>query len=110
MAPGEDCKVDEKDFKVFKFAYTSYRDWMEANGLKGKELSLKRFKSSLVGLLRDQLGLPLPPGLMSQHPYRTRDGARIPLLRMRSRSEDAEVPGVIRFALQRKLGDHSLAS
>lgn len=110
LSPGENYVLDAQNFKIFKFAYACYRDWMEANGLKGKELSLKRFKSSLVGLLRDQLGLPLPKGPMSKAPYRTGVGAQIPLLRMRSRSEDAEVPGVIRFALQRKLGGPSMPS
>jgi putative DNA primase/helicase len=110
MSPGEEYELDAEKFKVYKFAYPSYRDWMAANGLKGNELSLRRFKSSLVGLLRDQLGLPLPAGLMTQPPYRTRDGARIPMLRMRIRSADAEIPGLIRFALQRNLGCRSLAS
>ncbi|KEF41304.1 MAG: hypothetical protein ER33_12030 [Cyanobium sp. CACIAM 14] len=110
MSSGEDYELDAQRFKVYKFAYTSYRDWMESCGLKGKELSLKRFKTALVELLRDRLGLPLPAGMMSEHPYRTRDGARIPMLRPRRRSEDTEIPGVIRYALQRKLGGHSLAS
>lgn len=108
MAQDEDSELDAKNYKVYFFAYPSYRGWMAANGLKGKELSLKRFKTSLVELLRDRLGLLLPKGPMSKAPYRTGVGAQIPLLRMRSRSEDAEVPGVIRFALQRKLGGPSL--
>ncbi len=106
MSPGEDFELDKQNSKVFKFAYASYRDWMEASGLKCKELAVRRFKTSLVELLRDRLGLPLPAGLMSQHPYKTRDGARIPMLRLRDRSKDPEASGVVSFALQRKLGGH----
>lgn len=108
ISTGEDYVIDAQNLEIGQFAYPIYRDWMAANGLKGKELSLRRFKSSLVELLRDRLGLPLPKGSMNVSPYRTRDGARIPMLRMRSGNEDADVPGVIRFALQRKLGGHSL--
>jgi putative DNA primase/helicase len=108
MAQDEDSELDAKNYKVYFFAYPSYRGWMAANGLKGKELSLKRFKTSLVELLRDRLGLPLPAGLMNLPPYKIRNRAGIPMLRMRSGSEDPEVPGVIRFALQRKLGGPSL--
>jgi putative DNA primase/helicase len=108
ISTGEDNVIDAQNFEIGQFAYPCYRDWIAANGLKGRELSLRRFKSSLVELLRDRLGLPLPVGPMNLLPYKTRDGARIPMLRMRSGSKDADVPGVIRFALQRKLDGHSL--
>ncbi|MCT0210276.1 MAG: hypothetical protein DCF18_06065 [Cyanobium sp.] len=108
ISSSESSMFDAPNHKISMFAYPSYRGWMEDSGLKGKELAVSRFKTALVSLLRDRLGLPLPKGSMNVSPYRTRDGARIPMLRMRSGNEDTENPGVIQYALQRKLGGHSL--
>jgi putative DNA primase/helicase len=83
-------------------AYAHYRRWMAGQGNQGKELALRRFKSLLVGLLRDRLELPLPKGLMSQPPYKNREGSGIPMLRPRMKGEE-DLPGVIRFALQRRV-------
>ena len=110
MSSSEDPNFVASNCKVSTFAYPSYRNYMAANGLKGNEFALRRFKAALVDLLRDRLGLPLPPGQTSKHPYKTRDGAGIPLLRMRDKSKDDENPGVIQFALQQKLSRHSPAS
>ncbi len=108
ITSSEGSMFDAPNHNISMFAYPAYRGWMEDSGLKGKELALSRFKTSLVSLLRDRLGLPLPKGSMNVSPYRTGYGARIPMLRMRNGNEDADVPGVIRFALQRKLSGHSL--
>ncbi|WP_094510529.1 DUF5906 domain-containing protein [Synechococcus sp. MW101C3] len=108
ITSSEGSMFDAPNHNISMFAYPAYRGWMEDSGLKGKELALSRFKTALVSLLRDRLGLPLPKGSMNVSPYRTGYGARIPMLRMRNGNVDADVPGVIRFALQRKLGGHSM--
>ena len=110
LSNGVSYEPEGPNCKGYLSAYCIYYKWMESCGLKGKELSLKRFKLSLVELLRDRLGLPLPKGHMSQSPYRTRDGAGIPMLRIRDTTKDGDAPGVIQYALQRKLGGHSLSS
>ncbi|WP_159816294.1 hypothetical protein [Cyanobium sp. Copco_Reservoir_LC18] len=61
----------------------------------------------MVTLLRDHLGLALPPGLTNGGPYRVRgEGSVIPCVRFRRPVADGDAPGIIRAALQVRLYRH----
>jgi len=95
--------VASSDPEISLFA--SYLQFMDEQGRNTRPLSLKVFKAKLVDLLRDTLGLPLPPGSdLSGGDYRVRDvGSVLPMVRFRQKS-DGDAPGVIRFAVLNKLG------
>lgn len=89
------------DYKQFMFP--SYLRFVEGQGRNTRPLSVKNFKSKLVDLLRDTLGLPLPPGSVNSGEYRiNRVGSVVPYLRFRREGED-DPNGVIRHAFMARL-------
>ena len=60
---------------------------------------MKVFKFKLVGMLRETLGMALPPGSITSGDYRQREmGSVVPCLRFRQKGE-YDTPGVIRCAV-----------
>ena len=87
----------ESDAELFLFP--SYVRFMDQQGRNTRPLSLKVFKAKLVGMLRDTLGLEMPPGNPAAGDYRHRGlGSVVPCLRWRGFG-DEELPGVIRHAV-----------
>lgn len=83
--------------------YPSYLHFMAQQGPNTKPLSLRVFKQKLVDMLRDTLGLPLPPGSCSKAPYKERNvGSVVPCIGWRT---DDNSPGVISYAFRRRLGE-----
>ena len=82
------------------FMYPSYLRFMDQQSRNSKPLSGKVFKAKLVDLLRDTLGLALPPGInLRSGDYRQRGlGSVVPCLRFR-RPDEEDAPGVIRHAV-----------
>jgi hypothetical protein len=84
------------------FLFASYLQFMEQQGPNSRPLAQKTFKSKLVDLLRDTLGLALPAGtnLRSGDYFQRKTGSVVPCLRLRKFSkDDDEAPGVIRHAV-----------
>ena len=79
------------------FAYASYTRHIREQGQNVRALSVKVFKQKLVSLLRDTIGLPLPPGDVRSGPYKVRVlGSVVPCLRLRTDADDLEEkPGVV---------------
>jgi hypothetical protein len=72
---------------------------MEQQGRNSRPLSMKVFKFKLVGMLRETLGMALPPGSITSGEYRQREmGSVVPCLRFREKTE-YDAPGVIRCAV-----------
>ena len=84
--------------------YASYLQWISEQGPNIRPLALRTFKAKLVDLLRDTLGLPLPPGNPSNaSAYKDHDrGSLVPCVRWR-RDGDSQMPGVIRHAYQARI-------
>ena len=81
------------------FLFPSYVQFVEQQGRNSRPLSLKVFKAKLVDLLRDTLGLQMPPGNPAAGDYRHRGlGSVVPCLRWR-KPDEGEEPGVIRHAI-----------
>jgi len=61
----------------------------------------QHFKQRIVGILRDQLRLPMPPGTPSRGEYRHRTrGSVVPCLRWRTAADDAaSTPGPITYGV-----------
>jgi phage/plasmid-associated DNA primase len=77
------------------FAYPSYLKHIREQGVNVKPLSMKVFKKKLVDLLRDTIGLPLPPGDVRDGSYRNHaHGSIVPCLRFRT-AADGEAQGLI---------------
>ena len=88
--PGDDVRL---------FAFASYLHFIEQQGFNSRPLSLKVFKFKLVGMLRETLGMALPPGSITGGEYRQRElGSVVPCIRLR-REGEYDVPGVIRCAV-----------
>lgn len=89
-----------------EYLYPSYLAFIEEQGKNEKPLGLRTFKAKFVDLVRDTLGLPMPPGApttTTSGPYRVRGiGSVIPCLRRRAPESDE--PGVIRTAHLRRVG------
>jgi phage/plasmid-associated DNA primase len=88
--------------------YASYVAFVDEQGRHMKPLGLRYFKSKLVDLLRDTLGLPLPSGNPSAaSAYRShKRGSLVPCIRWRTAADqETEAPGVIRHAYQARIGD-----
>lgn len=87
------------------FLFPSYLRFIEQQGRNGRPLSLRTFKSKLVDLLRDTLGLPLPAGNTSSGDYRERGrGSVVPGLRWRNDGDEMQgANGVIRHAFLARL-------
>ncbi|MFM7674966.1 MAG: DUF5906 domain-containing protein [Synechococcus sp.] len=81
------------------FLFPSYRKVLADQDLR--PLGSKSFKTKLVSLLRDALGLALPEGPPSSGAYRDKWlGSLVPCLRFRTEADNAAgIPGLIRFAL-----------
>lgn len=74
--------------------YASYRKFLDEQGPNSRPLSLKVFKAKLVDLLRDTLGLPLPPGNTNSGDYRQREvGSVVPCVAWKT---NPDAPGIIR--------------
>ena len=95
---GRFVRVGTDGDSATEFAYPSYARHVGEQGASAKPLSLKRFKQKLVDLLRDTLGLPLPPGDIRGGDYKQRGlGSVVPCLRFRTAADEAaEAPGVVR--------------
>lgn len=81
-----------------EYAYASYAKHVHEQGTVTRPLSVKVFKQKLVDLLRDTLGLPLPPGDLRGGEYKQRGlGSVVPRLRWRNAADEAaEAPGAVR--------------
>lgn len=81
-----------------EFAYASYAKHVHEQGTVTRPLSVRVFKQKLVDLLRDTLGLPLPPGDLRGGDYRQRGvGSVVPCLRWRTAADEmGDAPGVVR--------------
>jgi phage/plasmid-associated DNA primase len=81
-----------------EYAYVSYAKHVHEQGTVTRPLSKKVFKKKLVDLLRDTLGLPLPPGELKGGEYKQRSlGSVVPRLRWRTAADEAaDAPGVVR--------------
>jgi phage/plasmid-associated DNA primase len=81
-----------------EYAYVSYVKHVHEQGTVTRPLSKKVFKKKLVDLLRDTLGLPLPPGELKGGEYKQRSlGSVVPRLRWRTAADEAaDAPGVVR--------------
>jgi hypothetical protein len=93
-------RVGVTDGDADLFLYPSYLRFMDQQSRNSKPLSGKVFKAKLVDLLRNTLGLALPPGTdLNSGEYRQRGlGSVVPCLRFRRPDED-DAPGVIRHAV-----------
>lgn len=89
-------RVGLADGEANNYLFPCYLNFIRAQGNNVSPLSLNTFKSKLVGLLRDTLGLPLPSGT-----YRNRNGSYVPCIGWRNGS--TETPGIIRFAVMNPL-------
>ena len=79
--------------------FASYLNFIKSQGGKMQALPQRSFKKKLVDMLRDTLGLPLPPGSTSHGSYRHRSrGSVIPCVRWRTAADEG-VNGVIRYAV-----------
>ena len=88
--PGDDVR---------HFAFASYLHFIAQQGFSSRPLSLKVFKFKLVGMLRETLGMALPPGSITSGEYRQRElGSVVPCLRLRLKDE-YDAPGVISCAV-----------
>jgi hypothetical protein len=85
--------------------YASYLKFIDEQGRQMRPLALRNFKAKLVDMLRDTLGLPLPPGNPTQaSQYKDhKRGSLVPCLRWRKATDDSEAPGVIRHAFQARI-------
>jgi phage/plasmid-associated DNA primase len=93
------ARVGRADVSPDGFLFPSYLRFIEHQGRNGRPLTLRTFKLKLVDLLRDTLGLALPPGDISSGAYREREkGSVVPFLRWRRASDSDDAPGVIRHA------------
>lgn len=101
---GQAARVGTADGDAGGFLFPSYLRFIDQQGRNGKPLSLRNFKSKLVDLLRDTLGLPLPPGSINAGVYRERGvGSVVPCLRWRDDFD--ETPGVVRHGFMARLAD-----
>ncbi|MFM7648802.1 MAG: DUF5906 domain-containing protein [Cyanobium sp.] len=90
-APVGSCSDDPE-----RFLFPSYLLHVAGQGKNARPLALKTFRTKLVDLLRDTLGLPLPPA--NSDVYRRRgEGAVVPQLRWRT-AGDEQINGLIRHA------------
>jgi hypothetical protein len=97
--PEQSLRVGVADGDADLFLFPSYLRFMDQQGRNARPLSLKVFKAKLVDLLRDTLGLAMPPGTGNAGDYRQRGlGSVVPCLRFRQDGEE-ELPGVIRHAV-----------
>jgi hypothetical protein len=81
----------------------SYRKWLEERE-PVRAYGQRNFKNKLVDLLRDTIGLALPPGDHSKGLYRIDGtGSVIPFVRLRPSTDDSEVPGVIDTAFAKRI-------
>lgn len=100
--PGGYLSVGVEGDRKDECLYPSYRQFINDQGPSSRPLSLKIFKAKLVDLLRDTLGLPLPPGNTSSGDYRQREvGSVVPCVAWKNKRE---VPGIIRFAFMARAG------
>ena len=82
--------------------FPSYLAAVANQGANAKPLSLNVFKAKLVDLLRDTLGLDLPPGNTNRGDYKTRQvGSTVPGLRWRQLADDGY--GVVTHAFYQRL-------
>lgn len=97
-APDSTMRVGTTTSDPSEFLYASYLKFIDDDSRNGRPLALRTFKSKLVDLLRDTLGLPMPAGNTKSGDYRERGlGSVVPCLRWRSELE-IQQPGVIRHA------------
>jgi phage/plasmid-associated DNA primase len=99
---GGHIRVGDADEDADQFAYANYLRWLMRQGRNSRPLALRSFKAKLVDILRDTLGLALPPGSTSKGDYRVRGvGSVIPNLRMRFSTEEGD--GVIMHGFKARI-------
>ena len=102
-APSGCLRVGTSESEMEQFLFASYLRFIDQQGRNGKPMALRNFKTKLVDLLRDTLGLPLPAGSLNSGDYRVRgQGSVVPCLRWRD-DFDPE-PGVVRHGFMARLG------
>lgn len=100
--PAGQLRVGNAESDMGEFLYPSYVRFIDQQGRNGKPMALRNFKTKLVDLLRDTLGLPLPAGNLNSGAYRERGhGSVVPCVRWRD--EFDEVPGVVRHGFLARL-------
>ncbi len=109
--PSSTLRVGVADGDADLFLFPSYLRFMEQQGRNSKPLHQNKFKAKLVDLLRDTLGLALPPGtnLRSGDYWQHGLGSLVACLRFRRPNEE-ETLGVIRHAVMAELsgaGSHA---
>lgn len=101
--PLSTVRVGAADGDSDLFLFPSYLRWMDQQGRSSRPLSLKVFKTKLIGLLRDTYGLALPAGSGNSGEYKQRGlGSVVPCLRFRQ-DGDGDRSGVMRHALMARL-------
>ena len=96
---GDSLRIGGADDDATRFAFASYLQFMVRQGRNSRPLTMKVFKFKLVGMLRETLGMALPPGSITSGDYRQREmGSVVPCLRFRQEFE-YDAPGVIRCAV-----------
>jgi len=101
--PLSTVRVGAADGDSDLYLFPSYLRWMDQQGRNSRPLSLKVFKTKLIGLLRDTYGLALPAGSGNSGEYKQRGlGSVVPCLRFRQ-DGDGERSGVMRHALMARL-------
>lgn len=97
------CQVGNLDSEPSDCLLPNYRRWLEERE-PVRAYGQRNFKNKLVDLLRDTVGLPLPPGDHSRGIYRIDGtGSVVPFVRLRRSTDDSVVPGVIDTAFAKRI-------
>jgi hypothetical protein len=81
----------------------NYRRWLEKRE-PVRAYGQRNFKNKLIDLLRDTIGLPLPPGDHSKGLYRVDGtGSVVPFVRLRKFTDGRESPGIIDAAFAKRI-------
>jgi len=97
------CQVGNLDSEPAQCLLPSYRRWLEERE-PVRAYGQRNFKNKLIDLLRDTIGLPLPPGDHSKGMYRVDGtGSVVPFVRLRRSADQGEVPGVIDTAFAKRI-------
>jgi phage/plasmid-associated DNA primase len=97
------CQVGNLDSDRNYCMLPNYKHWLEQRE-QVRSYGQRNFKNKLVDLLRDTIGLPLPPGDHSKGFYRIDGtGSVVPFVRFRRSTDADDVPGVIDSAFAKRV-------
>ena len=97
------CQVGNLDSDRNHCLLPHYKNWLEQRE-QVRSYGQRNFKNKLVDLLRDTIGLPLPPGDHSKGFYRVDGtGSVVPFIRFRRSTDADDVPGVIDSAFAKRV-------